>query len=504
MRILFVTSEALPYYKSGGLADVSRALPDALLAAGHDVRIVLPLYGAVRNAIGGSNGAGSPANRSRNRAARAVGAGSAAIGDRDAALLNVDCEIDVPWPTAPVQTRFLEHRAGAGATALLVEQPALFEAGSPYEGTTTEPLEVGRRFAFFCRAVVQFALEWKPDVIHLNDWTTGFVPVYALVDGLDSATVFSIHNLAHQGNYSPALLEQAGVPLDMYRTENGVEFMHTASFMKAGIALSDRLLTVSPSHAREIQTREYGTGLDGLLRFRHRVLGGILNGIDTVAWDPAHDAHIAATYSASSLARKDANRDALLEECGLDGDGPVFAMVGRMAWQKGLDIVAAALPDLLDVGVRLVVLGEGDAALLRVLTRASSASPDRIRVYERFDEALARRIYAGADFFLMPSRYEPCGLGQMIAQRYGTPPVVRRTGGLIDTVAEGKTGFVFDDASPEAVIDVVRRAAGIWRATGWTALRRRCMKLDRSWAGSAAQYETVYRLACGADMHGAA
>jgi starch synthase len=464
VKILFVTSEALPYYKSGGLADVSRALPDALLAAGHDVRIIMPLYGVVRSLLDD---------------------------------LNDGPTLDVPWPTGPVQTRLLSHRAGTGATAVLVEQPALFEAGSPYEGASGEPLEVGRRFAFFCRAVVRYASEWRPDVIHLNDWTTGFVPVFSLVDGLDVATVFSIHNLAYQGNFSPVLLEQAGVPWDLYRTENGVEFLHTASFLKAGLSLSDRLLTVSPSYAEEIQTPEYGAGLDGLLRFRRRVLDGILNGIDTAVWDPARDDDIASRYTAGTLDGKDTNRNALLKECGLDGFGPVFAMVGRMVYQKGIDIAAAALPVLLEGGARFVILGDGDPAYVRLLLRSSHASPDRVSVFTRFDEALAHRIYAGADYFLMPSRYEPCGLGQMIAQRYGTPPVARRTGGLIDTVTDRKTGFLFDEPTPDALVGAVRRASAIWRVKGWNALRRRCMLLDRSWARSAEQYEAVYLAAQG-------
>jgi starch synthase len=464
VKILFVTSEALPYYKSGGLADVSRALPDALFAAGHDVRIMMPLYGIVRGSLD-------------------------EVPD--------GLTLDVPWPTGPVQTRFIRHRAGTGAPAFLVEQPALFEAGSPYEGTTGKPLEVGRRFAFFCRAVVRYARDWQPDLIHLNDWTTGFVPVYALVDDLDIATVFSIHNLAYQGNFSPVLLEQAGIPWDLYRTENGVEFMHTASFLKAGIALSDRLLTVSPAYADEIQTPEYGTGLDGLLRFRRRVLGGILNGIDTATWNPANDEHIAARYTATTLDGKDSNRVALLDECGLDGAGPVFAMVGRLVHQKGVDIVAAALPAILEGGARLIILGDGDPAFVRLLLRATRSAPDRVHLSTRFDDAFAHRIYAGADFFLMPSRYEPCGLGQMIAQRYGTPPVARRTGGLIDTITERKTGFLFDAAMPDAAIEAIRRASAIWRLKGWNALRRRCMRLDRSWEKSADEYVEVYRLARG-------
>jgi len=465
MKILFVTSEANPYFKTGGLADVSRSLPDALLAAGHDVRIVLPMFARVRENLD-----------------------SAEPGDE--ALL--------PWPGGPVPVRYVGHRAtDDGALAVLVDQPGFFEAGSPYDGVLHDPLSAGRRFAFFCRAAVMYARAWNPDVVHLNDWTSGFVPVYGLLDGLEAPTLFAIHNLAHQGNFPPALLDQVGVPRDLFRTENGIEFMGTASFLKAGIALSDRLVTVSPTYAREIQTPAYGAGLDGLLRFRRRVLRGIVNGIDTRVWDPSSDPHIARHFNHASLDAKDENRDAFLARSGLDPDGPLFVMVGRLAHQKGVDLVLHALPDILAAGARIAILGSGDAAWERELQRAARARPDRIASFIRFDDSLAHRMYAGADFFLMPSRYEPCGLGQMIAQRYATPPVVRTTGGLVDTVTDGKTGFVFDDPTPPAVAAAVRRAADVWRARGWTALRRRCMKLDHSWARSALLYDEAYRAAAG-------
>ncbi len=464
MRILHVTSEATPYFKTGGLADVSRALPDALAAAGHDVRIILPLYGVAREGL-------------------------------DAAAHTET--VAVPWVGGEVAVRFVTHRVGTSTPAVLVDQPGFFEAGSPYEGASREPLEVGRRFAFFCRAVVRYATAWKPDVIHLNDWPTGLVPVYALLDGLDVATVFAIHNLAYQGNFSPVLLEQIGVPWDFYRTENGIEFLHHASFMKAGLALSDRLVTVSPTYAREIQTPLYGAGLDGLLRYRHRVLNGILNGIDTATWNPAHDPHIASQYTAGTLDGKDTNRAALLRETELNGDGPLFAMVGRLAQQKGIDLVIRALPSMVEAGARLAVLGSGEPAYERELTRLARLAPDRVALFNRFDESVAHRLYASADFFLMPSRYEPCGLGQMIAQRYGTPPVARHTGGLVDTVTDRKTGLLFDDATPEAVTFAVQRAVALWRQKGWNALRRRCMRLDWSWARSAELYEEVYRAAIG-------
>lgn len=464
MKILFATSEAIPYFKTGGLGDVSRALPDALALAGHDVRILLPLYGGGRKRLG---------------------------------RVEVDAEMSLPWPQAPVPVRFLLHRPPTGASAVLVDQPAFFEPGTPYGGDSGDPLETGRRFALFSRAIGHYAQAWEPDIVQLNDWTTGLAPVYAMLDGIDVPTVFAIHNLGYQGNYWPALLRQVGIPQGFLRTENGIEFHQNVSFMKAGIALADRLVTVSPTYALEIQTEEYGHGFDGLLRFRRRVLHGVLNGLNTGLWNPAHDPHLRHRYTPATLDGKDANRTALLAECGFDGDAPVFAMVTRLVQQKGIDLVLGAMPALLEAGIRIVVLGDGDRGFEWEVEQVARAHPRSVVAFFRFDDPLAHRIYAGADFFLMPSRYEPCGLGQMIAQRYGTPPVARRTGGLADTITDRKTGFLFDEASPEALADAVRRAAGVWRAKGWNALRRRCMRVDHSWESSAEEYERVYHLAIG-------
>ncbi|MGH7554336.1 MAG: glycogen synthase [Longimicrobiales bacterium] len=463
MKVLFASAEAAPYFKSGGLADVSRALPDALVANGVDVRIIHPLYNA----------------------------------DDPGFTAAATEEALIRWPTGEVHVSYLLHEVNGGAPGVLVDQPAFFAGGMPYTPTPEEPSHAGIRFAFFSRAVVAYAREWGADIVHLNDWPTGLVPVYSLLDGMHAATVFAIHNLAYQGNFSPMLLGQIGIPEGLFRVENGVEFYGSLSFMKGALALSDRLVTVSPTYAREIQTPEYGAGMDGLLRFRRRVLHGILNGIDREVWNPTSDRSLVATYSARTPGGKLENRDALLAELGLDGDGPVFGMVTRLAHQKGIDLVVGALPGLLQLGARLVVLGDGDASYARTLAEAAARAPDRIAVRFGFDDAFARRLYAGGDFFLMPSRYEPCGLGQMIAQRYGTPPIVRHTGGLVDTVHDGRTGFIFDHATSGALLAAAERAIKAWRHRGWDTLERRCMRLDWSWERSAAQYHDVYRLAAG-------
>jgi starch synthase len=463
VKILFAAAEAAPYFRTGGLGDVARALPDELVAAGHDVRILVPYYGVIEQ--------------------------------REIDALAVH-DIAVPWPGGAVPVRLRMHRPSEdGATAVLVEQPAFFREGTPYDAGSV--MATALRFAFFSRTVVEFAGAWQPDVIHANDWQTGFVPVYGLTTALPCPTVFAIHNLAYQGIAPAALLAHAGVPWDLLRTENGVEFFGAVSFMKAGLSLSDRLVTVSATYADEIQSPAYGAGLDGLLRFRRRTLHGILNGIDVRSWNPSADPAIAAAYSSANLGPKEQNRAALLAETSLDDGGPILSMVTRLAYQKGVDIMLEALPGLLALGARIVVLGDGDPGYAEALARAAAANPTRVHFFSRFDDRVARRIYAGSDFFLMPSRYEPCGLGQMIAQRYGTPPIVRRTGGLLDTVEDGRTGFAFDPPTPRALIDAAARAVAVWQRRGWVSLRRRCMRLDRSWKRSARLYAQVYRLATG-------
>ena len=464
VRILFAASEALPYWKTGGLADVAHALPDTLVRRGGDVRLILPYYRSIRESH---------------------------------LLLEDAGEAVIPWPGGDVPVHYLLHTPAHGTPTLFVQEAAFFGTRHPYGAAREDPLVVGRRYAFFCRCVVERARAWGADVVHLNDWQTGLVPVYALLDGMPAATVFTIHNLAYQGNFDPVLLDQTGVPRTLFRSENGVEFYGTASFMKAGLGLSDRLVTVSPTYATEIQTPEGGAGMDGLLRFRHRLLHGVLNGIDRDIWNPVTDAALPQRFDALNIDAKDGDRAALLHDLGLEDRGPLLSMVTRLAYQKGVDILLEALPGFLELGVSLAILGDGDRAYASALTTAAAANPGRIAVEFGFNDVLARRLYAGADFFLMPSRYEPCGLSQMIAQRYGTPPIARRTGGLADTVQDGATGFTFDAPDSRALLATMERAFRVWRGRRWNALRRRCMALDWSWDRSAEQYEQVYRMAMG-------
>jgi starch synthase len=465
VKVLFAASEALPYFKTGGLADVARALPDALAASGWDVRVVLPAYGFLGDLLAGAEH---------------------------------ECTLRVPWPAGPRKADVLLHRPGRGATTALIRTQGYFNTRRPYEPVAGDPLSLGRRFAFFSRAVVAYARHWQADVVHINDWQTGLVPMYGLVDGMDSATLMTIHNLAFQGNFDARLLTAAGIPPEFMRTENGLEFYGQASFMKAGLALADQVVAVSPTYALEIRTPELGAGLHGLLNFRRRVLHGVLNGIDTDAWNPRRDPFLPAAYGSRDLSGKEAARRAMLDRTGVRGDGPVLGLVTRLAWQKGIDLLLAATPELMRDGCSIVVLGHGDPGFEHALGAIAAAHPDRFALQLGFDDSLAHLIYGGADLFVMPSMYEPCGLGQMIAQRYGTPPVARRTGGLGDTIEDGATGFLFDEPTAEALADAVRRAVALWRRRGWPAMQARCMRQDHTWARSAARYQRLYAHAAGA------
>jgi starch synthase len=460
MRILIATSEAAPYWKTGGLADVARELSDALKARGHEVLIVHPYY----------------------RFLSARGVDPEVIGFAR-----------LPWTGGDMMVRYLEDRPAVGAPTVFVDQPYFFDIADPYGPTRFDQAAAGRRFALFSRAVVERAEAWGADVVHLNDWPTGLVPAYAELSGLLVPTIFTIHNLGYQGNFPSELLPEIGVPWELYRTDGGVEFHGMASFLKAGLALSDRLVTVSPTYAREIQTPAEGAGLDGLLYERRAELRGILNGIDFESWNPETDPVIRASYSTTRLEWKERNRKELLHEFGLDGGGPIFVMVTRLVEQKGIELILRSLRTMVRQGVRLVVLGTGNPAYEAAVADAAAEFPGRVAAILRFDDELARRLYAGGDFFLMPSLYEPCGLGQMIAQRYGTPPIVRMTGGLADTVIDGVTGFAFHESTPRYLLAATARALACWRGPEWDAMRRRCMRLDHSWGRSAGEYEEVYR-----------
>ncbi|HEX7488933.1 MAG TPA: glycogen synthase GlgA, partial [Anaeromyxobacteraceae bacterium] len=364
-----------------------------------------------------------------------------------------------------------------------------------------------QRFAFLCRAALDLprAVGFEPDVVHLHDWQAA-LGAWILRHELPQAgwaararTVYTIHNLAYQGVFSKELIPAVGLPWEVFRYES-MEFYDQLNFMKAGIVFADALTTVSPNYAREILTPEHGCSLDGLLRHRAKDLTGILNGIDAKVWDPARDPNLAAPYGPEDLGGKARCKQALQLELGLPvrRDVPMVAMVGRLAEQKGIDLVAAVLPEIMHMPLQLVMLGSGRQDYEELFERTAREHPDRVAVRIGFDEGLAHRMEAGADLFLMPSRFEPCGLNQLYSLRYGTVPVVRAVGGLVDTVEDFDghrrgSGFKFKEYHPAAMLTALRRALDVYRdERAWRGIVERGMAEDHSWDASAAQYEGLF------------
>jgi starch synthase len=337
-------------------------------------------------------------------------------------------------------------------------------------------------------------LAWKPDVVHCNDWPSAPAAAFLRFDGAPAASLVTVHNLAFQGLFDPAWVERLGMPAHSFAFD-GVEFHGRLSFLKAGLSYADCINTVSPTYAREIQAPDHGCGLDGLLRHRAAVLSGIQNGIDTLAWDPATDPHLPRPYDAAHLEGKRESKAALQRRFGLVADPgtPLFGQVGRMTAQKGVDLVLEAADSLAAMG-QVVILGSGERELEQALAALPRRHPGRVAVEVGFDEGLAHLIEGGADIFLMPSRYEPCGLNQMYSQRYGTPPVVYATGGLADTVEDGVTGFVFRGFSKDGLLEASSRAVRCYeRPAAWRAVQRAGMQRDFSWSAAARRYAALYR-----------
>jgi starch synthase len=476
MKVLFVTSEAYPLIKTGGLGDVCGSLPPALLSGGVDVRLLLPGYPSALASAG---------------------------------PLRTVAELDLR-PFFRPTVRLLEGRLpGTRVRTWLIDCPPAYDrAGNPYHGPDGRPWpDNAERFALLARAAVALALgrtsvAWRPDIVHANDWQTGLVPALLAAEPARPATVFTIHNLAYQGLFPRATFDALRLDPRLWTFE-ALEFHGQLSFIKGGLAFADRLTTVSPSYAREIQTPESGLGLDGLLRWRRDVLTGILNGIDTDEWNPARDPHLVSRYRAGRPEGKRANKTALQQELGLPaGESPLLGLVGRLVPQKGIDLVLAILPALATRGVQLALLGSGDREYEEAWRRAAKQHAGWLAVRVGYDEGLAHRIEAGADLFLMPSRFEPCGLNQMYSLRYGTVPVVHRVGGLADTVvdadAPGKTGeangFVFDPATPAALLAAIDRALACYRQPArWSALQRAGLRQDHGWPTRAGAYAELYR-----------
>ena len=480
LKILFVTPEVEPFVKVGGLADMVGALPKELAKLGHDVRIVCPAYGSVKR-IGEWRALPH---------ALGVDVGGAAMWART-------------WQTT---------LPGSAVPVYFLENNDFFSRPEVYTGPWGAYEDNDLRFTFLSRGALALCqqLQWTPDVAHCHDWTTGLVPVMlnTTLQGTPlaaTATVFTIHNLEHQGYCDKRVLAFARLPAGEFRADS-LASGGAVNLMKGGLYHATKLTTVSPTYANEIKTPDGGFGLDPVLRFRAGDLVGIVNGIDDESWDPARDQSLPASFSAHDLGGKAVCKAKLQERLGLEVNPhvPLFGAVSRLASQKGLDLLAGAMSSIMDrMQVQLVLLGSGDAQLENTFRHATQAWHGRVGAQIGFDGNLARLIQAGSDFFLMPSRSEPCGLTQMYAMRYGTVPVVRATGGLVDTVenfVEGQargTGFVFQDASALALFNTLGWACATYydRPAEFAGLRQRAMAQDFSWRRSAADYVQTYRWA---------
>jgi len=467
-----VSPEVAPFSKTGGLGDVTSALASALGRLGHQVTLVTPRY-------------------------RGIDAGTRAA-DR----------IEIGLGGRVFEGELLEHELGPGARLLFVDQPSFFDREGLYGVGSVDYADNPLRFAFLSRVALAFAARHgRPSVVHAHEWQAGLAPLYLrradadLAALADVPAVFTIHNLAFQGLFAPEVLPVVGIGWDAF-TPAGLEYWGRASWLKAGINFADMVTTVSPRYAEEILTPEYGFGFDGILAARRDRLVGILNGIDQDAWDPARDPFLPATFTSQALAGKRACKAALLEEVGLPAaaiDRPLVGMVGRLTEQKGQDLVAGVAGELVGLDASFVLVGTGEPRFEDLWRRLAQQAPDRVAARIGFDERLAHLVEAGADMFLMPSRFEPCGLNQMYSLRYGTVPIVRATGGLFDTVrdfdpATGRgTGFTFAPYEPWALMDAISRALAAYRRRDWwRKLMRAGMRQNHAWDVSAREYVKVY------------
>lgn len=482
MKILHVASEVTPWSQTGGLAEVVGALPAAQRAAGDDVAVLSPFYRGVRD-------------RAR---------------ERGAALRDVGPTLTIELGTSHLSVRLVRIDDPDAEGIVFLDIPSLYDRDGLYTDEHQHEFpDNAMRFAALARAAgVAAHAVWRgpAEVMHAHDWQAGLVPLYERDAVEPATTVFTIHNLAYQGVFPKWVMEQLGLDWAVF-TSDELEWYDQVSFLKGGVAFADAVTTVSESYAREITTPVAGCGLDGFLAHNARRLTGITNGIDTAAWDPSTDPHIAARFDADDLSGKRTCRAAIADEFGVAvaDDELLCGIVSRFAWQKGLDLLIELAPELAELGVRVLVLGTGERKLERQF-RELSADPDcPIHARVAFDAGLARRMFAGSDATIMPSRFEPCGLNQLYAMRYGTVPIVHAVGGLRDTVidpgdealARGKgTGFCFEVADVDGLRWALGRAARMFaRRKAWTRVQRAAMARDASWDRSAARYREVYRSA---------
>ena len=478
-KVLFIASEAQPLIKTGGLADVSGALPAALKALRCNVRLMLPAYAQVLEKL-----------------------------DKPRSIAHLTL------PGIPGSVELLEDKLpNTNVKLILVNYaPAFDRPGNPYLDDTGQPWpDNAERFALLARAACEVALDraglnWQPDIVHCNDWQTGLVPALLNLHSKRPATVFTIHNLAYQGLFPQKTFVYLNLPPHLWSL-NALEFHNQLSFIKGGLVFADRINTVSPRYAEEIQTPEFGCGLEGLLQYRHAALNGIINGIDDTEWNPETDPHIARHYKSEQLQDKQANKLALQKTFQLpqDEDALLLGFIGRLVEQKGIDLIIEAMEALAEENIQLVVLGTGEKLFHTQLQQLAQRLPQQVGVNIGYSEALAHQIEAGADAFLMPSRFEPCGLNQLYSLRYGTLPIVHNVGGLADTVTDispenlisnQATGAVFDTPDADSLRQAIIRAYTLFQnPTQWQQVIRNGMQKSYNWNNSARQYLKLYKAA---------
>jgi starch synthase len=480
LRVLFATSEVFPLIKTGGLADVSGSLPTALQNLGVDIRILMPGYPAVLNKL-------------TNLQAIATFDNLPVI--HNAALM-------------------MGTIAETQVKVMVIKSAHLYEReGGPYaDANGLEWLDNPVRFGILSKVAAILSgpnspiTDWQPDIVHCNDWQTGLTPAYMkLVEHSQAKSIISLHNMAFQGCYAPGWLSTLALPSTNFTIE-GFEYHGQLSFLKAGIFYANAVTTVSPSYAKEIQTAAFGFGLEGLLSKRGNEIKGILNGIETDEWNPEADPHLVKNYSATTLAGKKLVKAALQEKLGLhiDASAPLLGVVSRLTHQKGLDMLVPILQELVDTGCQLALLGSGESALENAFRALAVSNPTKVNVTIGYNEPLSHQIMAGCDMFIMPSRFEPCGLNQLYGLAYGTPPIVNATGGLADSVVDtniitfkNKTanGFVMSEASPTSLLSCIKQALNVFNndANAWKQIQKNGMTQNLSWDKSALEYLAVYQ-----------
>jgi starch synthase len=472
-KILFASSEVHPLIKTGGLADVAGSLPRALAELSQDVRVILPNYQSI------------------NKTEEVRFISSVRVNNQDANILET-------------------HLPDSNVIAWLVDCPALFDTpGNPYLDESGNPWDnIADRFTLFSRIVVEVAmnrahLDWSADVVHCNDWQTGLVPALLSIESNKPSSVFTIHNMAYQGMFPESTFHELNLPHQLWHPD-GLEFHQMLSFMKGGLSYANRITTVSPTYALEIQTPEFSYGLEGLLSHKHEILSGIINGMDLDQWNPETDTSISEPYDVNTLANKIINKTSLQARSSLpvNKSVPLFGLISRLVDQKGIDLIIKCLSEMVEMPLQFILLGSGDKSVEQKLLTFARLYPKKISITIGYDEALAHQIEAGADIFLMPSRFEPCGLNQMYSQRYGTIPIVRETGGLADTIEDAMpkslnnntaTGISFKEASAGALLEAIKRAMLLYNdKKTWKKIQIAAMEKDFSWNNSAKQYLALY------------